>query len=276
MRNGVAPSAIGYDASLPRAGRPLKINTPRYAADEGAVEAILALLLPEHGAAMSRAGEELDAEMVKRWLQPRAGDARATLQALRVHVAWRTDPKGPFLTSFSASADSSGLATATATANGTATPRSESADGGRSASANGSGSRGGPSLPPRSSSASSISGRRTPRGGGSGGSATPPPPPPLLLPSAGAGRVDPCSIPVCLSARKACLQGIDNVGRAVVLIRASRHFMTAGSTVEENKKLMAFVLDAAFAAADAERNPARRLLCLFDLKGLGLANCDVK
>lgn len=39
---------------------------------------------------------------------------------------------------------------------------------------------------------------------------------------------------------------------------------------------MAFVLDAAFAAADPFRNPARRLLCLFDLKGLRLANCDVK
>ena len=52
--------------------------------------------------------------------------------------------------------------------------------------------------------------------------------------------------------------------------------MTAGSTVEDNKKLMAFVLDAAFSAADPDRNPARRLLCLFDLKGLRLANCDVK
>lgn len=207
------------------------------------MRAILALLLPEHGEAMRRAGEELDEEMVKRWLQPRAGDARATLQALRAHVAWRTDPEGPFLTSLSSSSPSSPAA---------ATPR-ERGSGGGGGGGGGVSEGGGPSLPPRG---------RTPRRG--------------LLPAPGAGRVDPRVISTCLAARKACLQGTDDVGRAVVLIRASKHAMGAGSTVEDNKKLMAFVLDAAFAAADPVRNPARRLLCLFDLKGLGLANCDVK
>ena len=256
VRDGVAPSAIGYDASLPRPGRPLRLNTPRYAADEGTVEAILSMLVPEHGEAMRAAGEELDAAMVGRWLQPRAGDAAATLRALRAHVAWRTDPQGPFFTSFS---PSSSCASSAAT-----TPRERSASG-----------DGGPNLPMRGGSAGNNGGGRTPRfrrrGGGErerAGSG--------LLPPAGAGRVDPRSIPACLAARKACLQGTDRAGRAVVLIRASRHFMTAGSTVEDNKKLMALVLDAAFAAADPGRNPARRLLCLFDLKGLRLANCDVK
>ena len=40
-RNGVSPSAIGYNASLPRAGRPLRLSTPRYSADEESVRGIL-------------------------------------------------------------------------------------------------------------------------------------------------------------------------------------------------------------------------------------------
>lgn len=247
VRNGVAPSAIGYDATLPRPGQPLRLNTPRYSADEGSVRAILELLR-DHGDAMRRAGEELDAALVGRWLQPRAGNAAATLRALRAHVAWRTDPSGMFLTS--------SLAASSLPASVAATPRGERRSG--------SGGGGGPDLPPRCSSSSGGGGfgRRTPRT--------------LLIPAAGAGRVDPRSIPACLDARKACLQGTDSAGRAVVLIRASRHFMTPGSGVEDNRRLMALVLDAAFAAADPARNPARRLLCLFDLKGLRLANCDVK
>lgn len=290
VRNGVAPSAIGYDASLPRPGCPLRLNTPRYAADEASVKAILSLLAPEHGEAMRKAGEELDAAMVARWLQPRAGDAQATLRALRAHVAWRTDPRGPFLTS--SSCDSSFSVSSSRASSSSAPPssapatprdtRMRSGSGkGDGVEGNGISGDGGPSLPPRGSSASgSGDGGRAPprrrgrRGGsekgserGAGGG---------LLPAAGAGRVDPRSIPTCLAARKACLQGVDRAGRAVVLIRASRHFMGAGSTVEDNQRLMALVLDAAFAAADAGRNPARRLLCLFDLKGLRLANCDVK
>lgn len=201
MRNGVAPSAIGYDSSLPQAGRPLKLNTPRYTVDEEAVRAILSLLLHEHGEAMRRAGEEIDEDMIKRWLQPRGGDARATLQALRTHVAWRTDPEGPFLSSSNSPnlpADSSAATT----------PRE------RRRSGSGDGGDRGLNLPPRS---------RTPRP-----TVTPPR---GLLPAACVGRVDPRSIAPCLAARKACLQGTDSVGRAVVLIRASRHTMGTGSTV---------------------------------------------
>ncbi|EFN60174.1 hypothetical protein CHLNCDRAFT_133670 [Chlorella variabilis] len=78
-----------------------------------------------------------------------------------------------------------------------------------------------------------------------------------------------------LAAGKVFLQGRDAAGCPVVVVKAARHDM-GRRDLRRTKRLIAYVLDNACAAADPAAKPAGQICCLFDLSGLRPRNLDVK
>ena len=69
-----------------------------------------------------------------------------------------------------------------------------------------------------------------------------------------------------LEAGKAFLQGVDSLGRAVVVVLAANHNMRSRN-FQETLQLIVYALDAAVLASDRPKNPDCQLLILFDLSG---------
>lgn len=93
--------------------------------------------------------------------------------------------------------------------------------------------------------------------------------------TAGRTGVPEAAIADELAARKAFLQGLDAHGCPVIVVQAARHDMRQRD-LAQTKRLIAYVLDTACATADARRNPAGQISCLFDLSGLRPRNLDAK
>lgn len=88
------------------------------------------------------------------------------------------------------------------------------------------------------------------------------------------GHVDPAAIAAPLADQKAFVQGVDAEGRALVIVRVRNH-LSARSEHKPMRLFAAYILDTLVALCDPERNPARRVVALFDMGGASMANMDV-
>jgi hypothetical protein len=86
------------------------------------------------------------------------------------------------------------------------------------------------------------------------------------------GAVDEARLAEQLADGKAFLQGVDDQGRALVVVRVANH--VAGRDVRQLRLFAAYALDAAVALCDPARNPQRRVVAMFDFGGSSYANMD--
>ena len=69
-----------------------------------------------------------------------------------------------------------------------------------------------------------------------------------------------------LEGKKSYLQGVDNQGRAVSIILASKHSKSKRD-LDETKRLICYCLDASIDRCDLSRNPTGKVVAIFDLRG---------
>ena len=69
-----------------------------------------------------------------------------------------------------------------------------------------------------------------------------------------------------LQAKKAFLQGTDKQGRAVAIVKGSKH-SKINRNLEECKRLICYCLDGAIDRCDLSKNPTGKVVAIFDLRG---------
>jgi hypothetical protein len=74
-----------------------------------------------------------------------------------------------------------------------------------------------------------------------------------------------------IAQQKIFMQGRDRHGRGVIILQARKHKLTDNHT---QQRYITYVIDGAVAASDTARNPDDKCVCIFELSGIRLANCD--
>ncbi|KAK9863607.1 hypothetical protein WJX84_001947 [Apatococcus fuscideae] len=81
------------------------------------------------------------------------------------------------------------------------------------------------------------------------------------------GRIQENDIQSELQAKKAFLQGTDKQGRAVAIVKGSKH-SKINRNLEECKRLICYCLDGAIDRCDLSKNPTGKVVAIFDLRGI--------
>lgn len=88
------------------------------------------------------------------------------------------------------------------------------------------------------------------------------------------GRIDESEVAAEIATDKVFVQGADVDGRPCMYILAAKH-VVAERDVEECKRFVCYALDRCIEQIDPAKNPSGTISIIFDLRGMGMANCDV-
>lgn len=85
------------------------------------------------------------------------------------------------------------------------------------------------------------------------------------------GRILEAEIGADLQQDKLFLQGTDKQGRGIIILQARKHTLSESSA---QQRYICYVLDGAIALANTASNPDAKVVAIFELLGISLANCD--